>query len=317
MPVKISTYRISLTNRVGEAQILNYFNGEDDFFNVVETYCNYIYQNRRDYIDGRGNLRTFSLRNLPNVIVDDRYIYGYFDSAFTGENLDIRERVTNEVLYNVQPQDLQSRNFFFMISIPANSRYAYLVVQRKANHGVKSILENSFSQYLRLLGFLDCKIHIEEAPNYYLLETMLDRGRLKEIKLIKNGLLSSFEEQFNNVGIVNDGSSEKVLKFDRDARSQAFKEVLFRLYRANYAVHEQINIVNEYFDEVSFTMELNDLSKTFYAKDKAKIRSNIDVTNLVMIENGEPSLVSMIEMSLDVIERLHRRNDEPDEEGVA
>ena len=314
--VKINTYRISLTNRIGEKQILNHFNGEDDFLSVALNYCSYIFQNRRDYADNSGNLRTFTLGSIPTFVQGDRYIHGYFDSAYTGEIVDIKGR-DNDLRYSVTPDELLSRKFFFLIHVPVNSKYAYLIVQRKANHGVKSILETSLSQYLRFLGLLDYKIQIEDAPSYYLLETMLEQGRLKEVKLIKNSLMSSFQEHFANAGVVNIGFTDEVLKFSNTAITIPFKAVLFNLYRQNYAEHQQIYLEEKYFDEVSFTMELNDLQKTFYVKNKSKIRSNIDITNLVVIEDGEPTTQSMIERSLDIIDRLRHRDDDREELDVA
>jgi hypothetical protein len=271
MKVKINTFRISLSNNVGEKQILNFFNGEEDFLNIVNNFCDYIFQNIRSYTDSQGNLRTFTLKDRPNLMAAERSIYGYFDSAYTGDILDIKEGVTNDVLYHVTSDKLQSKKFFFFIYVPKNSKYAYLVVQRKANHGVKSILETSFSHYLRSLGYSEYKVHIEDAPSYYLLETMLQRGRLKEVKLTNNVLLSSFEEQFDNEGVVNSGHFDKVLKFNSDARTQPFKRTLFSLYRSNYLNNQRINVEGESFDEVSFTIEFDNLSKTFYVKDKSKI----------------------------------------------
>lgn len=308
MRVKLNTYRISLTNRAGEKQILDYFNGEDDFLIVVNNYCNHVLQNVRNYIDGSGNLRTFTLGDRPNLVEEERYINGYFDSAYTGEIVDIKERQTNDILYTVTPDKLQSKKFFFNVSVPINSKYAYLVVQRKANHGIKNILETSFSEYFRYLGYEGYKIQIEEAPSFYLLENMLENGRLKDIKLLDNSLLSSFQEQFNNVGAINNGSFEKILKFNRDSNTIMFKEVLFRLYRQNYHEEQQIELSGEFFDEVSFTIEFNNLSKTFYVKKKEKIRSNVDITDLVEIENGEPTRVSILNVSLNIIRRLLDRN---------
>ncbi|MBF00310.1 hypothetical protein [Flavobacterium coralii] len=307
--VKINTYRVSLDNRNGETQILNFFNGEDDFLNLANDFCSYILENIRDYVDGQGNYRTFTLNDRQYLDVDNRIISGYFDSAYTGEVVDIKEPITNDLLYQVTRDKLQSKKFFFLIWVPENSHYAYLVVQRKSNHGVKSILQSSFSNYLNFLGYSDYKVHIDDAPSYYLLETMLTQGILKEIKLINKSLKTTFEEQFADEGIANVGSNEIVLKFSNNANTQAYKNVLFNLYRQNFAEHVPVVIDGRNFDEVSFTIEMNNLSKTFYVKDKSKIRSNIDISNLVQIEDGEPVHDSLLAVCMDVILRLSRRDD--------
>lgn len=302
MAVKLINYRISLSNRANEKQILSYFNGQEDLLNTVNEFCNYIHKNVKSYIDNSGNQRTFTLDGLQKLEDSKRTIYGFFDSALTGDKIKIKENETNNLIYDVKNKDLQSRNFFFMIYIPKNSKYANLVVQKKSNHGVKNILERSFNDFLALKGFIDSRITLEYAPDSNLLNRLLEFGEFKEIKLTKNSLFSSFQEQFDSVeGITNSGIFEQIIKLNKNSRVENFKSLLLNLYNKNYKDYEQIELSNNYFDEISFTIYLDGLSKTFYVKNKSKIRSDVDVTNLVKFENGEPMVSSLIEISWNLI----------------
>lgn len=130
MKVKLITYRVSLTNKVDEKQILSYFNGQEDLLNTVNEFCSYIHQNIKTYTDNIGNRRTFTLEGLQKVEDSKRIIHGFFDSALTGDKIKIKENETNSLIYDVKTKDLQSRNFFFMIYVPKNSKHAYLVIQK-------------------------------------------------------------------------------------------------------------------------------------------------------------------------------------------
>ena len=317
MAIKLITYRVSLSNKANEKQILSYFNGQEDLLNTVNEFCSYIHQNIKSYTDNSGNQRTFTLDGLQKLEDSKRTIYGLFDSALTGDKLKIKENETNNLIYDVKNKDLQSRSFFFMIYIPKNSKYAYLVVQKKSNHGVKNILEKSFNDFLVMKGFIDSRITLEYAPDFNLLNKLIQFGELKEIKLIKNSVFSSFQEQLDNIGeVTNSGTFEQVLKFNKHSRVENFKTLLLKLYRTNYKDYDQIEVSNNYFDEVSFTIHLDGLSKTFYIKNKSIIRSDVDVSNFVKFENGEPTISSLMEISWNLINTV-LNNFDTDEDKIA
>ena len=52
-----------------------------------------------------------------------------------------------------------------------------------------------------------------------------------------------------------------------------------------------------------FVLTYNGICKTFYIKRKDKIRSNIDVSNLINFDNEMPNLFSLIEVSLEIINK--------------
>lgn len=305
MKVKLITYRISITNKVNEKQILNYFNGQEDLLSIVNEFCSYIHENIRNYTDNIGNRRTFTLEGLQKVEDSSRIIHGKFDFAYTGDKLKIKESDTNQLIYNVREKDLQSRSFFFFAHIPKNKKNAYLVIQKKANHGVKNVLEHSFNEFLRMKGFVDYHVTLESAPDASMINRMMEYGDLKEIKLAKNSIYSTFDEQFQNAEtMVNNGVSEIVTKFNKNSRTENYKSDLLRLYQTDFMDYQQVNICNNLFDEVSFVMSLNGLNKTFYVKDKTKIRSDIDVTEHLIFENGEPTVESLIDVSIKLIQNL-------------
>lgn len=307
---KLITYRFFVSNKVGEKQILNYFNGEEDLLNVGNTFCNHIHQNIKSYIDNTGNKRTFTLDSLQRLNDLERSIYGYFDSALTGDKLKIKDGDTNNLKLDVDLKDLQSRNFFFMFYIPKGKLYGYLIVQKKSNHGVKNILERTFNDFLQMRGFNDYKFCLEYTQNISQLSEMLSNGELKEINLIENRINSTFESQLGEVeGITSEGSYERKIKFTKRSNITSYKEVLLNLYKTNYYDYEKIDLLGLSLDEISFVINYEAISKTFYVKQKSKTRSDIDVTRYLDYRNGEPTLNSLLSVSWRLIRQDILPND--------
>lgn len=299
---KLITYRFWISNKIGDKQTLNFFNGEEDLLDVGNSFCNYIHRNIKSYTDNTGNKRTFALDSLQRFDDIERSIYGYFDSALTGDKLKIKDGETNHLKLDVDLKDLQSRNFFFMFYIPKGKTYGYLIVQKKSNHGVKNILEKTFNDFLLLSGYNEYKFSLEYAQNLNQLSEMLTQGELKEINLIKNKIKSSFESQVLDLdGIDSEGNFERKIRFTKRSNVSNYKKVLFELYKSSYHDYDMINLFGESFDEISFVIYQNSVSKTFYVKNKSKTRSDIDVTKYLTYVGGEPTIDSLLSISWNLI----------------
>lgn len=311
MRVNYITYKLAIINKAKEEQILNHFNGTSDLLEITQDFCKHILSNIRDYTDNQGKKRTFTLASLPNVDNNSRNISGFFDSAYTGEKLKIKESISNKLLLTVNENDLQSRDFFFLIHIPKGSKYAYLVLQKKKNHGIKSIFIDAFNQFLKLKGYMDSRLTMSNAPSYSFLIKMLENGNLKEIKLIKNSIGTSNIEQFGNPAVIlNQGSFEKVLKLNNNTNTQHYKKVLYSLFHQRYDDYEKIRIegINEEYDELAFKVLLNNSNKTYYIKKKHKIKSNIDVTDRLAFINDKPTWESLINTAIELIDTIINGN---------
>jgi hypothetical protein len=287
--VNLSVYRFSLQNKAKEQQVLSFYNEEEDLLDTMNDFCGYIHKNIRDYIDNQGKYRTFTLSNVQKKDSEKRIISGHFDSAYTGEKGKVKDRKTNRLKYNINKKDLFSKDFFYLIHVPKNSKFGFLIVQKKENHGVKSIFENAFNNFMRMKGVSNYVLEIRQAPPRYFIQNYLELGKLKEFRLIENNL------EF--------GKEERIFKIDKNlSQEQDLKKVLIDLFRTASETNHKIPFMNKgSYDEITFVLGVNGSSKTFYIKNQEKIRSNIDVSNLVDYIEGEPTYESLIRISLDII----------------
>ena len=287
--INLSVYRFTLLNKAKEQQVLSFYNEEEDLLETMNDFCGYIHKNIRDYIDNQGKNRTFTLSNLQKYDSNKRTVSGHFDSGYTGEKGQVKEQKTNRLKYNINEKDLFSKDFFYLIHVPKNSKFGFLIVQKKENHGVKSIFESAFNNFMRKKGVSNYVLELRQAPPRYFIQNYLDFGKLKEFRLIENDLEL--------------GREERIFKLDKNlSEAQNLKRTLIDLFSTMSRSTEKISFLNKgEYDEIAFVLGIDGSSKTFYVKNQEKIRSNIDVSNLVEYDNGEPTIESLIRISLDII----------------
>lgn len=295
---KFNIYRFELLNKVKEQQVLSFYNEEEDFLDTMNDFLDYVFVNIKDYIDSQGKYRTFTLSNPQKKNSDKRIISGFFDSAYTGEKGKIKDRKTNHVEFNVDQKHLFSKDFFFLIYVPKRTKYGFLIVQRKENHGVKSIFESAFNNFMRMKGVSNFSLILKQAPPRFFIQNFLQNGRLKEFKLIENNYHEEFSEQNFDFG-----REERIFKVNKKSGdNDILKDVLVELYNSFTNEADKIHFLNKgKFDEISFVLEYKGTTKTFYIRNKEKTRSNIDVSNQIEYVNGEPLMESMVSIALAIL----------------
>lgn len=288
--IHLQVYRFSLLNKAKEQQVLSFYNEEEDLLETMNDFCGYIHKNIQDYTDNQGKHRTFTLSNKQKKNIENRTVSGHFDSAYTGEKGKIKDRKTNQLKFDIKERDLFSKEFFYLIHVPKNSKIGYLITEKKENHGVKIIFENAFNNFMRTKGVSNYFLQLRQAPPRYFIKNYLELGKLKEFRLIENNLQL--------------GREERVFKLDKNlSDGKDLKKILVELFNTMSKTNEKISFLNKgEYDEIAFVLGINGTTKTFYIKNQEKIRSNVDVSKLLEYSNGEPTFESLIRISLDIIE---------------
>ncbi len=287
--INLNVYRFTLLNKAKEQQVLSFYNEDDDLLDTMNDFCGYIHKNIRGYVDNQGKYRTFTLSNKHKKDLSNRTITGGFDSAYTGERGKIKDCKTNRLKFDIKKIDLISKDFFYLIHVPKNSKFGFLIVQKKENHGVKTIFENAFNNFMRMKGVSNYFLELRQAPPRYFIKNYLELGKLKEFRLIENDLKL--------------GREERIFKLNKNlSEGKNLKTILLGLFNTMYSHDDKIVFLNKgEFDEISFVLGVNGSTKTFYIKNQEKIRSNIDVSNLIEYYQGESTVESLIKISLELI----------------
>jgi len=307
----LSFYKVAIINKAGEEQVLSRFNGEIDFLEICDNFYNFLTNNVVHYFDNNGNKRAFSISPEIEYSKEKRSLSTYFNSAYTGQSLDIRNGVTNELVYPVSKKEFQSRKMFSFFYIPKNSKYGYVVFQNKSKHGIKVVLERQFQIFLNESGYKDYRIILSPGLNFNYLSKMIENGKLKKVRLINYILSQDIQMSlWDSINLSSKDHEIRELKFNSKTENNLFKQELNNLFFSKLNNNEKINFMGEYeVDEISFEITCDGSSKTFYVKDRSKVRPNINVTSGMEYISGEPTYASLVKISLGLINDLRHYKD--------
>lgn len=306
--MKLSFFRVALVNHAKEEQILSRFNGENDLLEICNQYYHSLRKDRIEYLDSRGKKRAFSISSKIDFLRTERTLVTNFDSAYTGEEVCIRNAETNSLNYKVNKDELQSRSLFSLCHIPKNSKYGYFVFENKANHGVKVEFERAFQAFLKASGYEDFRIIITPALNYNYLSNFIIRGELKKVRLIDNVLKRDIQlALWNKVLPACSDNDIRELNFKRKIATEIemVKKELFQMFFSGVNKHNKLCFINQYeVDDISFLINYKGESKTFYMKDRSRMRSIVDVSNQLEYIEGNSTYDSIVKVSINLINEI-------------
>jgi hypothetical protein len=300
-------YRITITNDSKEEQYLNYFNGNTDLLEIGRSFYDFLSKNTIQHIDSKGNKRSFSISDRRIFSNEGRYLDTNLDSAYTGETFEIRDGKTNGLSYPVAKTDLQSRKLFSLLYIPENKKHGYVVFENKSNHGVKIVFEQQFNKFLKESGFSKFRLELKPGLNFNFLSNMIEKGFLKKVRLINYEFSKPVQlSLWNELNMPAVGNEEiRELNFSKKTNSKSFKDELYSLFFSKLNVDERIHFRMDFeSDEISFVINFENSSKTFYIKNKSKMRSNIDVSGRLEYLDDGPTYTSKVKVALELINEI-------------
>ena len=198
------------------------------------------------------------------------------------------------------------RNVFFYFYIPRERNIGYLILQRKAKFGVKTILKKILNKYVHEHGFPNYYVEINNLLHNRVYEKMIREGNLKKVDLIKRRIPNSIEEYYNNGQNTNNTKGTFRTSISTSTSlSESWKGFVDRLFRnRNDNTRIEISAENGELDEIEFELELNGKKKTFHIVNHQRTQPDVDVTANLEFENGEPTEVSLIEESQNLIDDM-------------
>lgn len=299
-------YRFGILNNSKEEQLLSLFNGTNDLLQEFKLYYENLFREKVVYADNNGNKRTFSISSNIEFDKTNRSLIADLDSAFTGEKFEIRNGESNGLNYLVSETELQCRKLFSFIYIPKNSKNGYVVFENKSKHGVKVIFEREFNRFLKERGYEQFRFITSPGLNFNYLSNMIEKGKLKKVRLI-NYRYSEVTQLslWGNNSLNLKGEEALELKFPNKVENNFYKNELWKLFFSKIKLGEKIKFIDrDEVDEISFEINYRNSSKTFYLKDRSKMRSNIDVSERLDIVHEEPTYASKKRVALELIKEI-------------
>ena len=305
--ILLATYLINIENKKGEQQLLSKFNTRDDFLDFLDNFFSHIYQNIDNHKSQSGDSNLHLTLSNPHFREEDnRCIYGLISTGVSGEEYKMVNLETNDVEMEVNENHAAFKDLFFYFYIPKNKKSGYLVLQRRARYGAKILLTRGISSYLKKLGYMESNYRIGNILHDKVYRKMMEFGKLKQVDLIKKRIPNDLEKYIQNGEQPDDIKGSFITTFkSRSSLPQMWKNYLDKLFRNSTDKDRYlIDGLDSNYSEIDFKLELNGKSKTFHLVNKNRIQPDIDVTADVDLQNGVPTIASMVLQSRELIKDL-------------
>lgn len=315
--ILLSTYVITVEKKKVPQQLDSLIDNQN-FIEIFEDFCMNIMKHpfipKTKGVSTNRNLTIPSSEilkgQLPfNLDSQDLSIRGYFQAGAGGDNFNIMNTTTNNREFIVKSTvHISTKNIFYYLHVPKDSTEGFLVLQKIRSFGIKTDLKTSLQYRLKDILPKGCIIKIHNRIPYSLYEEMINYGDLKKIDFIKNTVPQTMKDFISNNKQARrvKGTMTQTLKM-KDGFGREWKDKLTTILTSKDLSNQRIDFPEdqEYFDEVSFEIELNGKIKTFHAINKAKVQPSIDVTkDVIMDQNNTPTIESLIAISKELIKEI-------------
>lgn len=304
--ILLSSYTIRILGNDKNYHILSNINNSIDFIDLFKQFTDDIYQNVNRSQDSQSrHIVHLTLENIAKFEEnDDRRLYGFFSSGISGERYKVVDTLTNAAELDVKPHHAAFRNVFFYLYVPKRKDRAYLILQRKSQFGIKLKLRSVLSQYFTDKGYNDLTLKVNNILNTTVYRKMMTDGKLKKVELIKRKIPRSIEEYMNNNEELEEIKGIFRTSFtSRTSLPESWKDYIDRRFRQQDSQNGSVEIQNldDNYTDLEFELELNGKKKTFYIRNQQKIQPDIDVTQNIVFENGEPTVESLIQQAKELV----------------
>ncbi|MBE9464708.1 hypothetical protein ACFP1I_03995 [Dyadobacter subterraneus] len=304
MKIYLATFSLKILNRGKDLQLIDRFNGADDFFDILNRFLMEIFQNRFEIPGAENEVPLYlTLEAPPTVDVENREIYGYFKSGISGDNFEVVELENNQTVMDVTDRHATFRKMFFYFKLPHLSNRAGVVLEKRAKFGIKGLLDRAINNYIQRLGYADYRIVLDNALHGRIFNEFMEHGRLTKVEIVKRFLPPTLEQWYadNQTPREVKGTIRTVMT-SKAGLPDAFKSFIGQRYRNpdNFMVEVADNDIGH----IEFELKLRGKTKKFYLANQDKAQPDIDVTAQIQFENGRPTTESMLLQSQELLDEI-------------
>jgi len=205
--VYFSTFTIKIKNKHGDLQLIDKFNGVDDYYNILNDFLDEIFKCPVKEEDSKTSKLKYhlTLSEPQSKIIQElssdsntkshKIIYGYFLSGVSGKSLDIKDTIENykDILKTDPKRHASFKKLFFFFYFKPASKELYAVLQRESKFGIKGVLNKVLNKNLVEKGYLQSKLQIFNTIHGSVFQKMINNGSMKRIDFIKKNIPKTFE----------------------------------------------------------------------------------------------------------------------------
>ena len=220
-------------------------------------------------------------------------VNGIVETGEYGYTADLFNVDTETVSYQRVGSDAEMMPFYFLAHLPSHLDKGVILLQRRSNHGIRTVLLKDFAKYVEKSN-KGVKVVVSPLVPPQLVNEYLQNGRLTKIRLIRYSLPSDLADAYDTGGHVeNEGTAELVFRPSRGKGLPLINRIRDVL-AGRREIREMVELANLDYDNVKVEIEVMGSKKTLDLSNVMKMRANVDITSDVRIgDDGHPEFASI------------------------
>lgn len=320
----LSIYRISINRRnsPSEKETLCDFDNGKDLIQILDgmfhSWERQTYKSQPSY-DGDDEKRICRIYKCPGGNFEyhnvGRYISGIIESGEYGTEEPIIDSDTGDLKYLKGKDDAPMIPFYFLINIPANSKFGYLILERISNNGIFTLLSQAIQHFTGNIVSGGFVIRIEP----FLVQEVFDQNMtyISDAKkiILRNVDYSKtiLDKITQNLSAGGPANTDIVIK----SGSQGYFNIGWLgdyIKKARKNKRNLYTFQNIECADVAFELKIGDKTRTVSVARLNGLGTNIEITHdLEFGKNGYPTFESLEHQAHILMSYI--RDENPEKEG--
>ena len=198
MRFSLSSYTVRLRDRLSDDYLqLDNFEGSQDLLHVFDQYL----QTRTDaYSVNRANQKLLRVLSKEN---QNRSVKGIVETGEYGYEAELYDVQSRSVSYRRTASDAEMMPFYILANLPAHRDEGVLILQRRAQYGIRTILLNDFIEYFKLLHPA-IQVEINPLVPQQLIDQYLENGRITKVRFVRFSIPTDVTDAYDGLGHVEE-----------------------------------------------------------------------------------------------------------------
>ena len=250
------------------------------------------------------NARNQKLLRVLQSGLQNRTIGGVVETGEYGYEAELYDVEADAVSYQRTANDAEMVPFYFLVYLPTQRDEGVLILQRRAQYGIRTVFLQDFTQYFKEF---DSTIQVEINPlvPQNLIDQYLQDGRLTKVRFIRFAIPTDVADAFEGGGHIEEsGHTELVVSAGRNQRLPLLGRIRDVVNRRR-DVNEMIELHDFGYETVKVELEVAGSRKTVDLSNVMKLRAYYDITSELEVgTNGHPVFTSIDGIARDLMGRL-------------
>ena len=260
----------------------------------------------REYLQSRTasyaiNTDTQKLLRVLSFQPQDRLVSGIVETGEYGYEADLYDVNAAAVSYQRSRHDAEMVPFYFLANIPAQRDEGLLILQRRAQYGIRTVLLQDFRKYFEMLS-PQMLIEINPIIPQGFIDQYLRDGRIKKVRFVRFEIPSDITDAYEGGGHTEvPGYAELAISAGRD-QSLPLLGRIQDVLDGRRSVNDLIELHEFDYDTVKVEMEFAGSRKTVDLSNVMKLRAYVDITSELEVGlDGHPVLASVDRIATDLM----------------